>query len=53
MRGWIILDSAMALTGFGSMAFGKEPLSSAVSLAALGIVLLALTLGAKMVRGRA
>jgi hypothetical protein len=53
MRGWIILDSLMTLTGLVSLASGKEPLGSAISLSALGLILLTLSLGAKMVRGRA
>lgn len=53
MRGWIILDSMMALAGLGSMAWGGQAMGSAVSLGALGLVLLALALCARMVRGRA
>jgi len=53
MRGWIILDSMMALAGLGSMAWGRQLMGSAVSLGALGLVLLALALCARMVRGRA
>ena len=53
MRGWIILDSVMALTGIVSFASGGPAVTSAVSLSALGVLLLTLTLGARMVRGRA
>ena len=53
MRGWIILDSLMALSGLASMASGPRSLRSAVSVAALGLLLLALTLGARFLRGRA
>jgi hypothetical protein len=53
MRGWIILDSVMALTGIVSFANGSQSVTSAVSVSALGFLLLTLALGAKMVRGRA
>ena len=53
MRGWIILDSLMALAGLVSMSSGQQVLGSAVSLTALGTLLLTLMLAAKVVRGRA
>ena len=53
MRGWIIVDSLMTLTGMASLFSGRQSLGSAVSLIALGLLLLTLTLGAKLVRGRA
>lgn len=52
MRGWIILDSLMALTGLASIASGPQSLRSAVCLSSLGLLLLMLALGARMVRGR-
>ena len=53
MRGWIILDSFIAVTGFISMATGRQSFSSAMGLCGLGFLLLTLALGARLVRGRA
>ena len=52
MRGWIILDGLMTLIGVVSMTSGRQILGSAVSLTVLGVLLLTLTLGARLVRGR-
>ena len=48
MRGWIIVDSLMTVSGMVSIVSGRQSLESAVSLTALGLLLLTLTLGAKM-----
>lgn len=53
MRGWIILDSLISVAGLASLASGRTAFGSSVSLTALGLLLLMLTLGARMVRGRA
>lgn len=52
MRGWIILDCLIAGAGLVAMMSGRLTLNSAVSVTALGLVLLTLTLGARIVRGR-
>ena len=52
MRGWIILDSLLTLTGFISMTTGGQSFASAFGLCAIGLLLLTLTLGARLVRGR-
>ena len=52
MRGWIILDCLIAVSGLAAMASGRPSLNSAICLTALGFVLLTLTLSARFVRGR-
>ena len=53
MRGWIILDLLMALTGLVSIMLTRQALGSAISLGILGLLLLMLSLAARIVRGRA
>ena len=53
MRGWIILDSLMMLVGFVWMTTGRQSFGSAFGICAIGVLLLTLTLGARLLRGRA
>ena len=53
MRGWIILDSLMAMAGLVWMTIGRHSFGSALGICAIGLLLLVLTLSAKLVRGRA
>jgi hypothetical protein len=53
MRGWILVDSLMAVGGFASNALSGATASGAGSfVCALGLTLLALTVAARLVRGR-
>jgi hypothetical protein len=53
MRGWIMVDSLMTLSGMASGVSGHHSYGATLSLTALGLLLLTLTLGARMFRGRA
>jgi hypothetical protein len=52
MRGWIILHSVTATIGIASAASGSPTPGFALGLSAIGVVLLALAIGAQLVRGR-
>jgi len=54
MRGWIILHSLTASIGIASAAAsGGPPPGVSLGLSAVGVTLLALAIGARLVRGRA
>ena len=53
MRGWIIIDSLLASFGIVSQALDSKYSRVGTDLAALGIMLLSVTIAAKLIRGRA
>ena len=53
MRGWIILNGLVSVGGLSAIAAGISTSIGIKSLSVLALVLLALTLATKTIRGRA